>query len=139
MSRKRAWQFWVTLIVGMVVIPLASVALSYGLGNSSRARALEEELATQRTAMISNIAASQLADLRGALVEIYARLGPDSLPNAYWEAVDQARSARLELVNDNPAKASELIASAYEKVYAITLPLGPPLIHEEPIEIITNL
>jgi len=136
MSVIKTWQFWLSLI-GTVVIPLASVALAYGLDNASKSEVLEEQLAIQKDAIQSNNLTSQLTDLRGLLTEVYTRLVEAHLPlpDAYREAVEQAQSARLNLVKGDFTQASKQIASAYEKVYLIPLPEGPPLIHSEPIDI----
>ena len=139
MTIVKTWKFWMTFVVGAVVIPLASVALSFALDNASKSATLEEQLAIQKAEIQFSKLATQLTDLRGALTELYARLGRENLPDAYWEAVNQARAARLNLINDNLAEASEQITSAWENVYSIPVPVGPPLIHSEPINIEIDL
>jgi hypothetical protein len=124
-------------VVGAVVIPLASVALAHGLDNASRVETLEKLFAVHEAAIQSNNLASQFTDLRGLLSEVYARLDGAHVPvpEIYWEAVKQSQAARLNLVKGNLDEASEQIASAYQKVYSIPLPVGPPLIHDTPIGI----
>lgn len=129
---KRSPRFWMFLI-GAVVIPLAGVALDHALDNASRATQMENELNTQRDAITYSDVHLQLTDLRGALVEVYARVGEDDLPEAYWEAVELARSARLNLADGDLDQALLNIASSYEKIYSIPLPVGPPVIHDESI------
>lgn len=51
MSVARTWRFWLTFVVGAVVIPLASVALAQGLDNASRVETLEKQLAVQKAAI----------------------------------------------------------------------------------------
>lgn len=138
MNTVKPWQFWLTLIVGMILIPLAGVLLHRELDNASRADELETQLAIQNTATQTVNLNVQFADLRGLLTEVYVRLGQYNLPDTYWVAVEEARSARLSLIDGDLVQASQQIANAYEKVYLIPLPVGPPLIHDVPIDMETS-
>lgn len=138
MSKIRSWQFWRRVVV-VALIPLIGIVLNNTLQTASSVKILEKQLAVQQAESQLNFLNTQLNALSGALLELYVRLGPDRLPEAYQEAVQLAHSARLNLISRSVDEASKNIASAYEKVYSIPLPVGHPLLHEKPIGRKTDL
>ena len=122
------WRFWV-----VTSVPLLVILLTYFLDIRPRLIYTEKQQNMTRTETLCARIAAEVADLRGTLTEVYQRSeSPNLLPGLYWEALADARSARISYLEGNCDQAGETIRLALEKIYQIPLP-GPPFIHSDPI------